>query len=237
MSRFKRFLKQLGKDRKELGRGDMFYKYLPIFILVFFYMYILGVFTAPIFAYLGWNTLADINYYIFRIFCHQRVERSLFLFGEADGFEFWSLRELKIFGTIPEFNPDVPEAYSETLFGYGHNGDEIAGHKTCVCARCMSIYTFVSIVGTWYMIKNWSSKAAELRYISIPFLLLLMVPMAVDGVAQYVSEFTTLLDLPQSYIDNIPKRIITGGLFGIGFGLLIFQLILKHSKNIIEDND
>lgn len=54
-------------------------------------------------------------------------------------------------------------------------------------------------------------------------ILLLMLPMAIDGTLQLVSELLRVNFLSQEYSESIAKRVITGALFGIGFALFVFS--------------
>ena len=67
-------------------------------------------------------------------------------------------------------------------------------------------------------------------------MLVLMVPMVVDGTFQVVSEVLNLEWVPASYYASIWKRIVTGGLFGIGFALLIFPNMKENAEFLYNDS-
>ena len=78
----------------------------------------------------------------------------------------------------------------------------IAGYQTCLCSRCLAIYTSILLAGVAIVFLR---KNRRLRAIPWYAWLLGMVPMALDG-------FTQLFGLRES---NLALRLLTGAIFGI----------------------
>ena len=84
----------------------------------------------------------------------------------------------------------------------------IGGYQICLCARCLSIYTTMLLVGL--AITFWRRRQAVR---SIPWWLwfLAAVPMALDG-------FTQMFGARES---NLALRVLTGTIFGLATALYV----------------
>lgn len=93
----------------------------------------------------------------------------------------------------------------------------VFGHKMALCARCSSLY--LSFWGAGLAYGLWRSTPISQRYhlspLSLKFLFMLALPMALDGAIQ-------LLGLWES---TNALRAITGALVGGGFGLFAYPLL------------
>ncbi len=78
----------------------------------------------------------------------------------------------------------------------------IAGYQTCLCSRCLAIYTSILLAG---VALAFLRNSRRLRALPWYFWLLGMLPMALDG-------FTQLFGLRES---NLALRLLTGAIFGI----------------------
>lgn len=78
----------------------------------------------------------------------------------------------------------------------------IAGYQTCLCSRCLAIYTSILLAGVAIAFLR---KDHRLRAVPWYVWLLGMVPMALDG-------FTQLFGLRES---NLALRLLTGVIFGV----------------------
>ncbi len=78
----------------------------------------------------------------------------------------------------------------------------IAGYQTCLCSRCLAIYTSILLAGVAIVFLR---KNRRLRAIPWYVWLLGMIPMALDG-------FTQLFGLRES---NLALRLLTGAIFGV----------------------
>jgi len=78
----------------------------------------------------------------------------------------------------------------------------IAGYQTCLCSRCLAIYTSILLAG---VVIAFVRNNRRLRALPWYVWLLGMVPMALDG-------FTQLFGLRES---NLALRLLTGAIFGV----------------------
>lgn len=188
-------------------------------------LYVAGAFAAPVFMVRGDKEVAGRIYRFYGQFCHQRVERSVFLFGKESIFTTYSVSELKVKSAIPDVNPDVRLSYATTYFGHGFNGNQEVGYKAAICIRDLALYLSLVISSSVYI--AFSKKRKLNLQMNWKFLLVLILPLIVDGGFQVVAESLKLSWVPQAYFDNNPKRVITGVLFGTGIALLIFPPLKK----------
>lgn len=166
---------------------------------------------------------------VYRYLCHQRVDRSVFLFAENKIVAFYTVDELKELGVIPN-EPIVKFGYRDDEYGYPFWGNEQVGYKVAYCIRDTALYTGLVVMG-WAIIfyvkvlkKKLSKKLHWIVYA------LLMLPMVIDGIFQTIAEIAKFSFVPYQYIDSIEKRVITGVLFGAGFAVYIVRsLILEES--------
>lgn len=78
----------------------------------------------------------------------------------------------------------------------------IGGYQTCLCARCLAIYTSILLAG---VVISFVRNNRLLRALPWYVWLLGMIPMALDG-------FTQLFGLRES---NLALRLLTGAIFGL----------------------
>lgn len=208
-------------------------KLLPDFILLLFAL-ILGVaFLSPILYLNGYEQAADLIQRAYQFLCHQRVERSLFIGGQNGLFNFYSLDDLREAGAIPLSNPHVPLAYSTDHYHYPYVGNSEIGYKVALCIRDIGMYSGLILAGIFSSLYYYKKKAVlKIRPL---YLVILMIPMAVDGVFQTAAGLLGWDWVSQGYIDNIEKRIITGFIFGVGFALFVFPLLRENVNMMYED--
>ncbi|WKZ31267.1 MAG: DUF2085 domain-containing protein [Candidatus Dojkabacteria bacterium] len=208
---------------------------LPEILLIFVSIYVLLAFAAPTLLRLGFTDAGMGIHSIYRIFCHQRVERSAFLFGEEGIINFYTRDELQEAGVIPLENPEIPEPFDERFFGYPYVGNSEMGYKMPLCMRDVPLYLAFLIFGWIYLAI--ARKKKRVKKFPWWMILLFMMPMAVDGVFQYATEFFLVGQLPEAYYDNIPKRIVTGALFGIGFAMIIIPVLLDSLEMLYNNGE
>lgn len=213
--------------------------YITRFMVIFLVVYAILPILSPIAYKVGVPEVGTAIQFVYRIFCHQRVDRSAFLFGEKGLVNFYSITDLKEVGYLPEINPHAPtRSLSRIYFAYPYYGNEEIGYKMPYCIRDFGLYTALAFTAVFSLIYMEKNK----KIIKLPWVLLigLMLPMALDGIFQtYVEIFGfpyLSQDLLVAYVVNIPKRVITGALFGIGFGLAVIPL-LKESADMIPAKD
>ena len=213
----------------------MLLKRLAELIWLFLFLFLLVSILPAVFMVTGNEKIAKSIHSVYRVSCHQRVERSIFLFGIEGPVNFYTLEELKFLGVIPERNPKVPPAHAEDIFGYPYLGDEVVGYKTALCIRDLSIYSAILITGAIYIL--WAKKNKKVVKFDWKLILILMIPMMVDGTFQLIAEIFRWEWVPDAYFANNLKRIITGAMFGIGFALLIFPNLMESTELWYNDKE
>jgi uncharacterized membrane protein len=178
--------------------------YLGIVILA----YVGLAFLAPFALKNGLTNISNPIYSTYERFCHQRVERSLFIFGEKS---FYTVLELKEKQYLPQTNSEGE--YLE-YFGHDFNGNEDVGYKVAICIRDVGLYLAFGIA---LVILSFMKKVTFLN----KYEYLLILPIFIDVGIQIVIEMNRLDGPFLLYENNIEKRIITGILAGIGCALLL----------------
>jgi uncharacterized membrane protein len=182
-------------------------------------VYLLLPVLSPVFFKLGYDRLGMWIQTIYRFLCHQRPERSFFLFGDK---LTYSLTELREFG------------YNGSFLGYPFIGNADIGYKMAFCSRDFFMYLATAISALFICIFP---KRVKVRWW---VLIILLAPMIIDGTIQLISEISFAsnsnllesLDSPY-YLSNNLVRAITGLLFGTGTGLFLFSELRAAIK--LED--
>jgi uncharacterized membrane protein len=200
---------------------------LHLIVALFLLTYTLLPVLSPILFKLGLEKPGWWIQTLYRLFCHQRPERSFFLFGEQLSY---SLEELSQNG------------YKPRLMGYTFVGNEQLGYKIAFCSRDLFLYGAMSFSG---LFVSFYKKEIHIKWW---VLLLLVVPMVLDGGTQLVAELlyfsdTNILTLAEPfYLSNNLNRSITGSLFGAGMGIFIHselkravqdELIQKEASQLV----
>lgn len=203
----------------------------PILVLaVIVWIYVLIPFLAPI-SYVKGNEFIGkgINDF-YEFFCHQRVERSIFLFGTSSPIAFHSVGELKEFGYLPSEPEEMYKGILPDYYGHDYVGDSEVGYKVPLCIRDLALYFSLAIMLTVLGILSKSSRLELLSWKHIYLLgVLLSLPMVLDGIVQTILELAMVVNVPAEYINSIPKRVVTGVLFGFGIGLIVSKLFEMNS--------
>jgi len=172
--------------------------------------YLLLPLAAPALARSGLTTPASLIYSVYSATCHQLPERSYFLFGERP---FYSLASLETSGL----------AESQGLFERrAFRGNETTGYKIAVCQRDVAIYGSVVLAGLLFGILR-----GRARTISFKYYLVLLVPIALDGLTQ-------LFGLRES---NWWLRTITGALFGGASVWLAYPYIEAAMGDVVRSEE
>jgi uncharacterized membrane protein len=201
---------------------------IPEILLAVVFAYLLLAFLAPVMYRFSYEKAGLWINEFYENFCHQRVERSIFLFGEESPITFHTVGYLKDAGAIPQTNPDAPAFEWPEYFGHGYVGNSEVGWKVAICIRDIALYGSFLLAGLFVLIRKRVGK----KEVNIPFwvLLGLMVPMMVDGVSLTIISWLRLDWVPSWYIYSNLKRIITGALFGSALALLVFPWLLSQEK-------
>ena len=182
-------------------------------MVVFLLVYAFLPFLSPIlFSFNSDSVLAKNIQNIYTLFCHQRPQSSIFLFGGEDSQMFYTLDELKELEVVPE--------NSLVSRGAGYWGNEDIGYKVAFCVRDSGIYPALALIGLFLVL--WMNIKKKVIRIHWSVAILLMLPMALDGVFQFLVMFFDLAWVPDWYLLSMSKKLVTGTLFGIGAALLVF---------------
>lgn len=170
-------------------------------------IYLFTPFLAPIFMQIGWTAPAGVIYAIYSVLCHQLPDHSYFLFG-------------------PSLIPQTPDlivggmAASNSLFvERAFIGSPEVGWKVALCQRDVAIYAGVLLAGISYAFVR-----RRVGPLSFKLFVVLVIPMAVDGLTQLVGwrESTWLL------------RTLTGALFGIAAVYLAYPYVEDAMQEVLE---
>lgn len=178
-------------------------------LTVFLILYTVIPFLSPIFFETGHPRAGWWIQTIYKFLCHQRPERSMFLFGEQLTYSSAELADL---------------GYEGALAGYGYVGNSDIGYKVAFCIRDTFLYGSMAIAG---MITGFMKSKPRIKWYVIA---LVALPLVMDGTIQFISEFLYLtqqrwgLDLAKPpYLSNNVTRAVTGTFFGFGIGLVLFS--------------
>ena len=173
-------------------------------------LYLLLPFLAPVLANAGLSRPASLIYSVYSATCHQLPERSYFLFGEQP---FYSLSTLEKGGL-----PEDQGLFQRRAF----RGNESAGYKIAVCQRDVAIYGSVVLAGLLFgMLRG------RVRGIGLKIYLLLLIPIALDGLSQ-------LFGLRES---NWWLRTVTGALFGGASVWLAYPYIEAAMRDVVRSEE
>ena len=163
-------------------------------------------FLAPTLMKVGATTPARWIYTVYSPLCHQFAFRSWFLFGERAAYP---LARAGVGG----LTYGVATGQSETDFSAARRfiGNDRVGYKVAFCERDVAIYAGLLLAGLGFAVVR-----RRLRPLATwAWFLIGIVPMALDGGTQLLSElpvFSALLPLRES---TPLLRTLTGLLFGL----------------------
>ena len=173
-------------------------------------LYLLLPFLAPVLAKAGLTTPASLLYSAYSATCHQLPERSYFLFGERP---LYSLSALESIGL------DERQSFFQRR---AFRGNEAAGYKVAVCQRDVAIYGSVVVAGLLFGLLRGRTLS-----ISLKIYLILLVPMAIDGLSQ-------LFGLRES---SWWLRTVTGALFGGASVWLAYPYLEAAMREVVQSEE
>lgn len=198
----------IGVPRKHainLNKGVLFLSrhWLAIFNLIIF-LYVGLPFTAPLLMNAGATRTAIWIRRIYSPLCHQLAYRSWFLFGEQPAYPLETAgTSLTPYSEATGLDSDDFWEAKELI------GNEQLGYKVVLCQRDIAIWGGMLVGGLIFGLFRRGMKP-------LPILLWLLVgvlPIALDGGTQILSEFP-FLSFPHR--ESTPfLRTITGSLFGL----------------------
>ena len=165
----------------------------------------------PILMEMGANKLAQGMYFMLGFICHQRADRSFYLFGNSVMYPkatVWS---------------HVPFDRIFTLdFRQRVTCNPALGCRFGVCARCTGMYLGL-LIGLFF-------SELLLRFKIPKFIpVLFIIPLILDGTVQTIAYI--LAPEHGFYESTNPKRFVTGLLFGLGIGYLAISAIKAPIAN------
>ncbi len=164
-------------------------------------------FLAPILMNAGFTGPASVIYGLYSFTCHQLPDHSYFLFASTPT---PNLAVLETWGMAPGLSP---------LAQRGFIGAGDVGFKVALCQRDVAIYASVVVGGLLFGLFRRRIKAP-----SIKVYLILLIPIAVDGLSQMVG-------LHQS---NWWLRSVTGAIFGLASIWLAYPYIQEAMQDVLD---
>jgi len=215
---------------------DSILKNITLYMVIFLVTYAALPILSPLMFKIGLNPIGHGIQFIYRVFCHQRVERSAYLFGEGSLVQFYSVDELKEIGAIPNINPYTSMTeWADEFFAYPFWGNDEIGYKMAYCIRDFGLYSALAIASV--ILYVYMEKKKKIVKFPWQFIVLMLAPMILDGFFQMYVEYVGFPGVSEAlqiaYISNIPKRIITGALFGVGFSFLIIPALKESAEYVL----
>jgi uncharacterized membrane protein len=180
---------------------------------------------APVLMKFGIVFPASVIYWIYGFFCHQLPFRSWFLFGEQP---YYPLARAGLI-SVRSFESSFP--LESQGFGIINSivGNQNIGYKIAICQRDIAIYIFLLAFGFIFTIQKRRIKRIPLWI----WLLIGVIPLGLDGLSQYIGNFSLPILGIVSRESTPLLRTITGSLFGFLTGWYIFpslESIIKKNK-------
>jgi len=202
-----------------ITRADRFSAWISnhyMFVLNTLVLIYLGIpFLAPTLMSAGYTQPAAAIYRFYGLVCHQLAFRSFFIFGDQPAYP----REAAgVSGLIP-FEVATGVAEDDELAARAYIGEPGIGFKVALCERDVAIYGGILLFGLIFGLTGRRIKPLP-WYL---WLLIGMVPIAVDGFSQLLSQ-PPLNFFP--YRESTPLlRTITGFLFGFTTAWFGFPIV------------
>ncbi len=137
-------------------------------------LFVVGALLAPALMRAGYTGPATALYTLYGFTCHQLPQRSYFLFGQ---------KLMYPLDRILSAWPGATDFFEQRAI----LGDPIFGYKVAIGNRCSAIYSSILLVGMLFGLTR-----RQIRPLSLGGVLVLSLPMALDGVSHIVSEVTGL---------------------------------------------
>jgi uncharacterized membrane protein len=196
--------------------------YLAIFnflVLIYF-----GIpFVAPMLMKAGLETPSEAVYRVYSFVCHQLAYRSWFLFGEQAAYP----REAAEINTVMSYEEATGLSGEDLWSARAYIGNEQLGYKVALCQRDVAIYGGILLFGIIFAISKRKLKSIHW----ILWILIGILPIAVDGLSQLISQ------LPLNIIpirESTPLlRTVTGflGFMTAWFGYPYVEASMAETKN------
>jgi len=206
---FKRNYVEVRPSHKSLASktGSWFSKHYLGLINLTLALYVFLALLAPVLMQVGRVDGANLIYRLYRPFCHQLAYRSFFLFGEQPVYP----RELADIENLRPYEEVTGNDGDDIYAAIDFKGNEELGYKAALCQRDLAIYASLLLFGLVFAVSGKRIKPLP-WYL---WILLGLLPIALDGVSQLVSQWE-LSFLPWLAVrESTPfLRVLTGSLFG-----------------------
>ena len=183
---------------------------------------------APLFMEIGWVRAGSTIYSLYATQCHQLPQRSFFLFGTQP---MYSLTEIQ----------DIWQYTNDPLVLRQFVGEASVGWKVAWSDRMVFMYTSILLWGALF----WTLRR-RIKPLAWWGLILLLLPMAIDGFTHFISDITAGIGLgfrdyntwltvltsntfPATFYNgdslgsfNSGMRFVTGLLFSLGVVWTLF---------------
>lgn len=171
---------------------------------------------APVLMSSGMERPARLIYTVYKPMCHQLPWRSFFLFGQR-----------------PYYTEDYlvsqvgREPLADLWVARSFYGTPELGYKMALCERDIATYGVMLLGGVLFGLLRKRLKP-------LPWLvfLLFLVPMGIDGGIQFLSSLIPALPTCES---TPLRRVITGGLFGLGAVWLAYPYFEQGMQDIRQE--
>ncbi|MFQ6059050.1 MAG: DUF2085 domain-containing protein [Anaerolineae bacterium] len=164
-------------------------------------------FLAPLLMAAGYTTPAAFIYFLYRLTCHQLPQRSFFLGGPRATYSF---DQISAFTGETSFLDLTHRPITHPALGY----------QVAFCQRDVAIYGTIFLAGVIFALLRH-----RLKPLSLKLYLLLIAPMAVDGLTQLLGWRESTWEL----------RTITGALFGLASVWLVYPYLEMGMGEIRAD--
>lgn len=177
--------------------GSRLIRYWIMLFAIIYGVFVGLPFLAPVFMQAGWRGAGNAIYSLYSLLCHQLPERSFFLFGPKLTYPL---------GTIQA----VWQNTDNLLILRRFIGNPEMGWKVAWSDRMVSLYSSI-----WFFALLWWPLRRKIKPIPWWIFVLLLMPMAIDGLTHLVSD---LAGIGQGFRDsNLWLSMLTSGLFSPTF--------------------
>jgi uncharacterized membrane protein len=194
--------------------GGVARHWLAIFNTLVF-IFIALPFFAPILMDAGATRAGRLIYTLYSPTCHQLPERSFFLFGPR---AVYAAEELEHDHFLPE---GLTLLQRQAL---RWPGSVEAGFKVALCQRDLAIYGAIFLTGLVFagVRHRWPRRDGRLRKVPVRYYIMLLLPIAVDGLSQ-------LFGLRESIW---PLRLLTGSIMGVATVLFAYPYVEEAMQDV-----
>jgi uncharacterized membrane protein len=162
---------------------------------------------APVLVHAGYMAPARLIYGLYSFTCHQLPDHSYFLYGDNP------------VPLAPELMAAGAPPAADLLAFRRFIGTPQIGYKVALCERDLAIYGSVLLAGLAFAVVR-----GRIRAPSVKLYLILLIPIAVDGVSQMVG-------LRES---NWWLRTLTGAIFGVASVWLAYPYVENAMQDVID---